>query len=58
MKSNLTVREVAKKLGCTLKYVYDLLYAGKLHSHKAGRHWCIPASAVEKLLAQREARNG
>jgi excisionase family DNA binding protein len=58
MKQMLTVREAAGKLGCTLKYVYDLVYAGKLPSKKAGRQWRIPSLAVENWLKAREAKNG
>ncbi len=58
MKQTLSVREVAGKLGCTLKYVYDLLYARKLSSEKVGRQWRISASAVESWLKNREVRNG
>lgn len=58
MKNTMTVREAAQKMGCTLKYVYDLLYAGKLPSHKEGRQWRVLASAVETRLKNREVRNG
>lgn len=58
MKNTITVREAAQKLGCTLKYVYDLLYSGKLPSHKVGRQWRISASAIETRLKNREVRNG
>jgi excisionase family DNA binding protein len=58
MKNTMTVREAAQRMGCTLKYVYDLLYAGKLPSHKVGRQWRIPASAIETRLKNREVRNG
>lgn len=47
MKQTISVRETAAKLGCTLKYVYDLLYTGKLRSEKIGRQWRIFASSVE-----------
>ena len=53
MKNMLTVREVAQKLGCTLKYVYDLLYCGRLPANKLGRRWMIPLSAVESHLKER-----
>lgn len=58
MKQTLSVRETAEKLGCTLKYIYDLLYAQKLPSQKVGRQWRISASAVESWLRNREGRNG
>jgi excisionase family DNA binding protein len=58
MKQTLSVREAAGKLGCTLKYVYDLLYARKLPSQKVGRQWRISGSAVESWLKNRETKNG
>jgi excisionase family DNA binding protein len=58
VKQSISVREAAAKLGCTLKYVYDLLYAGKLLSEKSGRQWRISGAAVEAHLKNREARNG
>jgi excisionase family DNA binding protein len=58
MKATMGVRQAALKLGCTLKYVYDLIYAGKLPSEKSGREWRIPATAVEGRRKSREGRNG
>jgi excisionase family DNA binding protein len=53
------VRETALKLGCTQKYVRDLLYEQKLPgAQKKGRQWNIPAAAIEQRLKEREARNG
>jgi excisionase family DNA binding protein len=55
----LTVKETAQRLGCSLKWVFDLLYAAKLPgATKARGQWRIPAVAVEQRLKQREARNG
>jgi len=49
--SDVTVREAAIKLGCTLKFVYDLLYAGRLAgAAKVGRTWRIPVSTVEARI--------
>jgi excisionase family DNA binding protein len=58
MKKTMTIREVAKRLGCTLKYVYDLVYAGRLAAEKKGRCWRVSASAVDSWLKNREAKNG
>ena len=53
-KSRFTVRQVALMLGCTLKFVYDLLYAGRLQgASKVGRVWRIPRTAVEARLKTR-----
>lgn len=49
----ISVRETAKRLSCTLKYVYDLVYLGKLPAKKVARQWRIPLSAVEERLKQR-----
>lgn len=51
----LSVREAAQRLGCTLKYVYDLLYSGRLPAQKDGHHWRIPVEAVEARLKHRGA---
>lgn len=60
MRSNkrLSVREAAQRLGCTRKFVFDLLYENRLTgAKKAGREWRIPVAAIEQRLRQREARN-
>ena len=49
----LSVREAAQRLGCTLKYIYDLLYSRRLAARKAGRACRISAKAVEARLKQR-----
>lgn len=49
----LSVRETAQRLGCTLKYVYDLLYSGRLPAQKNGQQWRIPAESVEARLKAR-----
>lgn len=59
MKRMMTVRETARRRGCTLKYIYDLLAAGKLAgARKVGKVWRVPAEGVEGRLKQREARRG
>lgn len=51
------VRFAAQKLGFTLKYVYDLLYAGHLRGRKIGRRWHIDAESIEERLRNRKAGN-
>jgi len=52
--STLTVRQAALKLRCSLKFVYDLLYAGRLRgATKVDRTWRIPARAIEERLKLR-----
>jgi excisionase family DNA binding protein len=58
MKQTMSIREAAQRLGCTLKYVYDLVYAGRLDAEKGGRCWQISVSAVESWRKNREAKNG
>jgi excisionase family DNA binding protein len=44
----MTVTEAARMRGCTVKYIYDLLRAGRLPGAvKKGKVWMIPASAVK-----------
>ena len=42
----LTVSTAARRLGFTLKYVYDLLYSGKLKAEKIAGRWRIDESAI------------
>ena len=54
-KSNeIAPRDVAVHRGWTLKYVYDLLAAGRIcGAKKVGKRWAIPRSI---LKAPRESR--
>ena len=49
------IAEAARTLNVTLKYIYDLVYSGKLPAKKTGKTWRIPVSAVEARLKQRGA---
>jgi excisionase family DNA binding protein len=49
----LSVRQAANQLGCTLKYIYDLLYSGRLGGEKVGRKWRIPAEALRTKMQRR-----
>jgi excisionase family DNA binding protein len=43
-----SVRQAAIRMRCTLKNVYDLLYAGRFAGAvKVGKTWRIPKRAVE-----------
>jgi excisionase family DNA binding protein len=48
-----SVRDTAKLLGVSLKFMYDLIWAGKLEATKVGKVWQIPSSAVERRLRRR-----
>lgn len=54
---HLSVRQTAQELNYTLKYVFDLLYAGKLEgATKAEGRWRIPSDAVEQWRKRRAKR--
>jgi excisionase family DNA binding protein len=50
---SLSVRDAAKLLGVSIKFVYDLIWAGTLKAKKVGKTWCIPPSAIEARLRRR-----
>jgi excisionase family DNA binding protein len=52
-KQTIGVREAARRLSVTTKYIYDLLYCAKLPAEKIARQWRIPAEAVEDRLKKR-----
>lgn len=52
-KETIGVRQAALKLKVTTKYVYDLLYSGKLPARKVGRQWHISGEAVDARLKRR-----
>jgi hypothetical protein len=51
MKSGaIAPKDVARRKGWTLKYVYDLLAAGRIPgARKVGKHSCIPAGPIAGL---------
>ena len=51
--NTLSVPAAARQLGVTLKYVYDLVYSGKLKAEKIAGRWRIPASEVNARIAKR-----
>ena len=55
--STLTVRETAGRLGCTTKYVFDLLYSGRFKgARKVDGRWVIPSVEVEQRRAEGRRR--
>jgi excisionase family DNA binding protein len=52
-ETSLSVPATARKLGCTLRYVYDLVYAGRLKAKKVAGRWKIPVAEVETRLKKR-----
>lgn len=54
--ATLSVPETARELNCTLKYVFDLLYAGKLQGAiKVRGKWAIPLAAVDRWRRRKES---
>jgi hypothetical protein len=54
-----SVREAAQKTGFTLKYIRDLLYAGRfLGAEKRNGRWVIPALALERWEHGRKGTRG
>jgi excisionase family DNA binding protein len=49
----MSIPEAARRLGFTLKYVYDLVQAGKLPAEKVDGKWRIQTDSVEALVAKR-----
>ena len=43
----LSVAATARRMQCTLKYVYDRIYEGRLDATKVNGKWRISAAAVE-----------
>jgi excisionase family DNA binding protein len=50
----LSVIEAARKMGVTLKYIYDLVQAGKLTATKQHKKWRISAKALDERIKNRE----
>ena len=51
-----SVKEAARRRGCTLKYVYDLLAAGRIPgARKIGKVWQIPLGGVAPVKEARES---
>jgi excisionase family DNA binding protein len=43
-------KEMARRRGCTVKYVYDLLAVGRIPgARKVGKKWVIPARALKEM---------
>jgi excisionase family DNA binding protein len=53
---NVSVPEAARRLGFTLKYVYDLVYSGRLKAEKKLGRWSIPMTEIEARLKKRSER--
>ena len=49
----LSIPAAARRLGYTLKYVYDLVYSGRLKAQKVAGRWQIPVAEIEARLRKR-----
>ena len=49
----INVREAARRLGISLKAVYDALWAGRLRAEKIDGNWRISVQSVEERLRKR-----
>jgi|HubBroStandDraft_4_1064222.scaffolds.fasta_scaffold828572_1 excisionase family DNA binding protein len=50
---NYTVPEAARAMRYTTKYIYDLIYSGRIEATKMAGRWRIPISEVEARLKKR-----
>jgi excisionase family DNA binding protein len=48
-----SIPEAARQLGFTLKYVYDLVYSGRIKADKVAGRWRIPVTEIEHLATKR-----
>lgn len=55
----LSVREAAHALGCTINYIFQLLWSERLvGASKPKNKWRIPVSAIETYKKEQLAREG
>jgi Helix-turn-helix domain len=52
----ITVPELAKRLGCSIPHAQALIRTGKIRGRKAARGWVTTTTAVEACLAKRAAQ--
>lgn len=51
--------DMARQRGCTVKYVYDLLAAGRIPgAQKVGKKWVIPKRALKELGGKHSSLGG
>lgn len=48
-----SVSEAARAMGFTLKYVYDLVYSGRMPASKLAGRWRIRKTEIEAHLRKR-----
>jgi excisionase family DNA binding protein len=52
----ITVPELAKRLGCSVPHAQALIRTGKIRGRKVARGWVTTPAAVEAYLAKRAAK--
>jgi excisionase family DNA binding protein len=50
-----SIRDAARQLGVSIRFVYDLVWSGKLPAQKVDKVWRIPAEAIQNRLRARGA---
>ena len=55
MDEAVSIRDAARRLGVSIRFVYDLVWSGKLPAQKVDKMWRIPASAIDARLKRRSA---
>ncbi len=53
MAEAVSIRDAARQLGVSIRFVYDLVWSGKLPAQKVDKVWRIPASDIEARLKRR-----
>ena len=53
----ISVREAAQRLKFTMKYVYDLVWAGKIKARKINGQWRVSVRAVESRASSNNNGN-
>ena len=57
IKKFFTVRESARRYGCTIKHLYDLIWSGRLvGARKVGGVWRIPKPVLQARVSARRGR--
>ena len=49
----MSIKDAARQLGVSIRFVYDLVWSGKLPAQKVDKVWRIRASAVEARVKMR-----
>lgn len=53
----LSIKDAARRLGVSIRYIRDLVWSGQLEAEKTAGVWRIPSDAVEARLKARQVRD-